>query len=309
MKNIIFLYGEDAYSIFQEMRGLKNQFIEKRGEHNFENFFGDDIADIKLLTSALETFPFIGDKRMVLLRDPWNTRKSTWRSHLADFLDHIPATTIFLIAETTKPDKREVLFKKLLKASDVHEFPKLRAEDLAKKAVEMAMKFGNKISMPIAIELCNRVGMDGFRLENEIQKLALAAADNEITSLLIQEIVAPADAESNIFALTDALGARKLPKAIVELQNLLEKGENEFYLLATISNHFRSLLLVSDWIQSNKLNAGNIAKELKLHPFVANKALSQIRNFSLSELRKIYQKLADLDFALKSFIFFIFLKS
>jgi DNA polymerase III delta subunit len=41
------------------------------------------------------------------------------------------------------------------------------------------------------------------------------------------------------------------------------------------------------------------AAELKMHPFAAEKAFAQSRNFSVEELREAIVRLADLDLALK----------
>jgi DNA polymerase-3 subunit delta len=43
-----------------------------------------------------------------------------------------------------------------------------------------------------------------------------------------------------------------------------------------------------------------LAKQSGLHPFVVKKSWSQIRNFSLDQLKKIYRRLLEIELALKT---------
>ena len=48
------------------------------------------------------------------------------------------------------------------------------------------------------------------------------------------------------------------------------------------------------------LNKNILIKEVKLHPFVAQKILMHMKNFNTQELKNIYQRLLDIDIKLKT---------
>src|SRR5438093_1376731 len=52
-------------------------------------------------------------------------------------------------------------------------------------------------------------------------------------------------------------------------------------------------------LDANGVRAREAAAELKMHPFAAEKAFGQARNFSVEELREAIVRLSDLDFAIK----------
>jgi hypothetical protein len=98
-----------------------------------------------------------------------------------------------------------------------------------------------------------------------------------------EDLIGPkARAEFNIFALTDAIGARKKRDAWVLYQKALASGmvpEEVFYKLV--------------WAVKTMLVANNTASpiEADMKPFPYNKAKGNLRNFKAGELEKISQSL------------------
>jgi DNA polymerase III delta subunit len=63
---------------------------------------------------------------------------------------------------------------------------------------------------------------------------------------------------------------------------------------------FRNLLKVGDYYFSGLSDKYAIAKKTKLHPFVVQKNLAQLSQFSLNSLKNIYQKLEEIDYKVKN---------
>jgi len=90
------------------------------------------------------------------------------------------------------------------------------------------------------------------------------------------------------FALIDAIGARDIKKALIYLNQTLAEGGEPHAVLGQIIYQFRNLLKVKD------VPAADLVK-IGLHPFVARKTSQQVRRFELEELKRIYQRLTELD--------------
>ena len=135
-------------------------------------------------------------------------------------------------------------------------------------------------------------------LINEIRKLIEYAGENgnitkqEIDLLCIKQI------NSIIFDLTDNLGKKNVKEAINVLHNLIYEKEPIQKILITLYNHFKKLYIVK---LSEKYKK-SLTESLNLKPnqiFLTNKYKTQSNYFKEEELKKILEKLSDLDYNYK----------
>ena len=66
-----------------------------------------------------------------------------------------------------------------------------------------------------------------------------------------------------------------------------------------VVRQFRLLLLAREVLDGGG-NKADVIRDLKIHPFVADKLLGQVRRFDLHTLEMIYHRLLDLDEAIKT---------
>jgi len=114
------------------------------------------------------------------------------------------------------------------------------------------------------------------------------------TELLIKPKI-----ETDIFKTIDSLAAKNKKQALELIHKHLEKGDNPLYLLSMINFQFRNIIAVKDLIEKNKPYSV-ILQQTKLHPFVVKKSYWQAQKFSFPELKKIYQKIFQVDLAIKT---------
>ncbi|MDD4901988.1 MAG: hypothetical protein PHE24_02520 [Patescibacteria group bacterium] len=105
--------------------------------------------------------------------------------------------------------------------------------------------------------------------------------------------------DDNIFALTDAIGARNKALAAKLLEEQFELGANEIYLLTMITRQIKIILQVRQALDLGQ-SSRQIISELKLNPYVIQKAIEQARHFSLNALKIIFDKLVEIDFKIKT---------
>ncbi len=105
--------------------------------------------------------------------------------------------------------------------------------------------------------------------------------------------------KNDIFKTIDALAIRNKQAALIFLHRHLAEGESEIYLLSMLVYQFRNLLLVKSEIERG-VQFQSLSKSIKLHPFVLRKSFEQSKGFTLSALKKIYERLLELDIATKT---------
>ncbi|HDL74880.1 MAG TPA: hypothetical protein ENH06_00620 [bacterium] len=113
------------------------------------------------------------------------------------------------------------------------------------------------------------------------------------------EVLVRPKIETDIFKTIDALAVKNKKQALKYLYKHLEKGDSPLYLLTMINFQFRNLVLIKSTQEQNKIGL-NLSKELGLHPFVVRKSLWQAQNFTFEELKKIYRKIFEVDYNIKT---------
>jgi len=288
---LYFLHGQNTYSLLQKAREIENQFCKKSGGGlNLEkiDFSGSKIAFQDFWEALFQRSMFVLNKLFFLENVLSNGQFS------ADFLKNIKKiaaiSDVVVILEKGKPDKKNALFKSLLKQAQCQEFPLLKENELKAWLKEEAAEYGADFEQG-ALNSLLLAGDDLWRLHNELKKLASYSKiiRQEHIRLLVKPKVEPA-----IFNTIDALAERDKPRAWRLLQRHLSKGDSPFYIFSMFIYQFRNLLAV-------KASEGQPAAltGLKLHPFVLQKTGQQARYFSLAELKKIYQRLFNLDWSVK----------
>ena len=135
-------------------------------------------------------------------------------------------------------------------------------------------------------------------MANEIKKLVSYKKKGKIEVADIKLLVRP-KIETDIFKTIDALAEKKKNLALNLIHNHLEKGDTPLYLLAMINFQFRNLLEVKDLIEKN-IPYYQIINQSNLHPFIVKKSFQQAKRFTLPQLKKIYQKIFQVDLNIKT---------
>nr|NIV36455.1 DNA polymerase III subunit delta [Anaerolineae bacterium] len=147
-------------------------------------------------------------------------------------------------------------------------------------------------------ELAGLAGDDLRLLDQELDKLLLYANGQPVTETDVRALVSLAR-EASVFDLVDYVGRREADKALRLLHRLLDEGEPPLRLLSMLTRQVRILIQVSE-LNSSRMTQEQIAKRLKLHPYVVKKGLAQAPNFAMSQLEKAYALLVDTDWQIKT---------
>jgi DNA polymerase-3 subunit delta len=156
-----------------------------------------------------------------------------------------------------------------------------------------------KISSTALEKLIAYTEGDSRILLNEIEKLAAFREKGEIldndVDLLTKSKISP-----TIFETIEAAGTGNKKRAFELLHKQLEKKEDPFYVFSMYVYQFRNLLKIADLYSRNIRNRFQIAKISKIHPYVVQKTIPQLRNFSVSRLKTILNMLRKTDEEVKT---------
>ncbi|HPN54648.1 MAG TPA: DNA polymerase III subunit delta [Candidatus Moranbacteria bacterium] len=298
----IFLYGVDTFRSSEKLSALKNKYLEKNSSGTDlsildyeENSRSQKLADVLLSQGLFST------KQLVIVKNSSLSGSIEEQKEILAFLKARPelekdTDTVVVFFESGSPKKNGSLFKFLIEHSKKQEFAHLNGAQLTNWALAYAKNIASKISFSrSALDLLlSETGNDLYVLSNEIMKLVNYKNTGTISEEDVKKLV-KGKVDSTIFETIEALfgGNKKLALDLFHQQ--LKKGEDIFYILSMYTYQMRTILKIGDFYWQGMTSAYDIAKASKLHPFVVQKTLNQVRNLNLEKAKKILERLAQID--------------
>ena len=299
---IFFLYGPDTYRARQKLNEIFEHYrnASKTPLHIAE--IDCKLADFSDFKNAIETVSLFGEKKLIVLHDAFSSAQfEKAPSVLAETLRKA-GEDVVLFVEQGQVGKTSPLFQLLRKEARSQEFSLLEGAKLKAWIRSEFESYGVRAALAAQEMLAQGGGNDLWRLSNEIRKLvAFQKSKGETSSVTESDIRAlvRADIGTDIFATIDAVARKNKKESLALLWRHLQKGDSPYYLLAMLTYQFRTVLEIKDMIE-RKVPYSAIIQKTKLHPFVFKKGYGAARNFTLQELKRIYQKLFRLDLSLKT---------
>jgi DNA polymerase-3 subunit delta len=296
---LFLIYGPDEYGRSEALATLKARVPAEVADLNITTLDGRR-AMLDDLVAACEAMPFLADRRLVIVYDLLKHQKAGKdRDELRTYLERVPDACDLIFVESDDFDKRSSLFTFLKKHAELRECVPREGADLLRWLHDRASNLGVTLDSDAARRLTLLAGNDGRLLVTELTKLAtFAGRGGRITVREVDLLVADTQ-EQNLFAFIDELSARRRNAALTALRRLLDDGQAPQYILFMMARQVRILLGVKD-LAAQRLRPNDIATQLGQKPFVIHKAIEQARGFSYADLRRLHQRLLELDHASKT---------
>ena len=238
---------------------------------------------------------FVGEGRLVIVDEHERWKAADVKEVTGYLASPAPETVLALVAEELKADAP--LAKAVAKVGQVLSY------DVTKRKLPdwVGEQFGRANAAADADAcraLVDVVGDDLDELTSEVDKLATWADGDRITVRDV-ELLAAGRAETSIFSLTDAWGARDVAAVLRAAEEIMERSHRPrsaelMKIAASLVAHVGRVRRCQT-LADRGVRPKDAASELKMHPYAAEKAFAQAANFSADELADATVRLAELD--------------
>lgn len=294
---IYLLHGDDVMASEEALRQLLAEAVPPAAlDLALTRLDGAGLSTAALIEHC-EALPFLSPKRVVVVEGLAGRLESKGRGQepgllkqLRDYLPRMAGTTVLILRERAALAANHPLVITVSKLGEVREFNPPRGRELSRWIAQQAQREGCEITPAAADLLAATAGTDAAVLRQEVAKLATyVGTQGRIDERLVAEL-ASAGRLSDIFGLVDAIGLRRRAQAMVELRRLLDAGQHPLYILTMVVRQFRLLLLVRA-LPAGERRPESAARALRLHPYVADKIVTQSQAFRREDLEQIYHRL------------------
>lgn len=268
-------------------------------DFNYHIFYAKE-SSIDEALDAARTLPLMASRRVVILKDV-DQYPASAHERLADYLSN-PSPSTCLILTAAKIDQRTKFYKAVDKGSRVILFGVIYENQVRQWIRYRAKSYGLEFTEE-GINLFFEVsGSELGIIDNELKKLAsYIEGKKKIDASDVEDAVGRSRVYS-VFNLIDAIGERKVEKALLILKKMLNNDEHPLGILFMIARQFRLMAKAIEF-QKNGLSAGEMSKRLGLPVnILTNNLMKQIKNFTLDEVLKKYRLFYYADSELKGSI-------
>lgn len=263
---------------------------------------------IEMVIEEADTLPFLEDHKLIIASNAsflsGQDKKRNEVEHNLTVLEEwlanpSPTATVVFIAPYEKLDGRKRITKKMREMTTVIEAMRLEGNDLLTWVQHEAKANGTNITSQTAQTLVSTAGDNLLALSTEIGKMATyLGGEGDITPDVIEELVSRTP-EMDVFRLTDAYIAGNIPSTVSIYHDLLRNGEEPIMLTSLIAGQIRLMIHVQS-LRRKGYQQHQIAKTLHVHPYRVKLMLENRRLPAEHRLLMILNKLAEIDYKLKS---------
>ena len=279
--------GEDAFFRARAVALIKAAANIEFPDLNDTAFEGVDV-EVNALSAALNSLPFMSEKRITLVREWYPSAKEA--AEVKAYLEDPNSANVFIVVNAKKSE----LSKLALTNVDCN---KEELPILTRWVIATAASKGVQIGQTEARYLCEICASDMQRISVETEKLCAYVARGTVLKEAIDELVTK-DTEAVVFDLTSAIVARKHEQALSLCEALLVRGENPNLLLISMYHQFRRMLFSA---LSNAPSA-ELAKVFRVKEFAVKKARESAARYTKRQLKAGVDLIAALEKKVKTFV-------
>ena len=282
----IYLFeGEEVYFREKGEALIKSRFLQEP-TLDFSSFEGSSLKGDKMLflLDAVNSFPFVSEKRVVKVTDFYPTEKE-YESYLKPLFENPPMASILLILNASKGKAGTASLEKKPNVTFID--CSRSDEETIKRWIYLTCKRAGVYADGITCgKLASYCVFDMSRISMETEKLlgyCVSKKVERLTDEIVDALVYP-DTEYKKYELSNALARKNYSSFMKILKDLLSHGYNETELLSTLASYFKGLYEVS----ISRGSDGEIATALGLKEYAARKNREQAAKFGKEELFGYY---------------------
>ena len=307
LQPVYLITGSDRPKVEVALHRLRRHFDDQSVDR-----YDASTTDGPTIVQACNAGTLFGDARLVIVDeidgrpDDEGRLRATWKAPdveavVAYIAAPAPGTVLCLVGNAVKKDSP--LAKACTKAGTVLTFDVNKGKATGWAAERFKAK-GVRAEPGACALLAHLVGEKNLHaLAEEVDKLiAWAGVDGVVDEAVVTDLVAPM-AETPVFAITDAWGARNRAAALEAMEATLDRAsrprrDETARVAASLGSHLARLKQMKRAAADGE-RPKDAAARLKQHPYYVEKLFRQAEAFSDRELDDATILLSELDYALK----------
>lgn len=308
--NLYMIYGRETLLIDEIYEYISKIIDPGLSDFNFSVIDGKETS-LEQIISAIETLPLMSERRVVVVKDfeLFKGKKKNFTDEdeelLLNYLLNLPKSTILAFINYGEVDKKRKLYKKINDIGISCEMKKM--DDMSLLSWCRELFESNKIISSNS-SITYFIEVSGYRdknseitlsdLKNEIEKISSylgtgGKLDNKVINELLRNKV-----ENDIFMLIDCISSKNSRRALKIFNDMIDSGESVLSIFAMLSRQFNTMIHIKT-LTDKKLPNNIIKDTLNIHPYVLNKNVKQLKNFTDNKMVEIMNYIVDSDFRIK----------
>lgn len=294
---VYYLFGEESASKADAVLKLKALF--KPDDFNLREFSGDPNSEHSAIVSEALTLPVFADKRLVIVRSPKIPAEA--RAAFAEYLRApSPTTTLVLLSEDRRPDKKDALANAAAEAGAICVFSPLTEEEAIERLLAEAKKAGKNLDPAAASALTEQAGTDWGILSGELEKAVLFAG--KATDIGLEAVSASMGFRkaTDPWAFERLVSARDLKACMAYLRDAFADAKPDEVVFRSLAQARAAYL--KQLKAKRMLKAGLAPRdvEMKLRIFYDRDFFSRAQRVTEERLRRDLRRLLEVETDLKS---------
>ena len=290
--------GPEEYVKAAALRAAEQALLPPGLEQLNEAVLDNPAADA--LIAAVETLPFLAEKRLIVVRElAALTGRGEGDDRLIAYLSRIPAASVVIFYVQGKADARKKLYQALKKHGQLVSFAPMDERALQSWIVRTLQGMGKAISPGDAAFLAFTVGSDASTLHREMEKLAALVGERPAVDRADIQAICTRSLECTVFETVDAVVAGQQARALTLLHDMLASGSDRLGILAMLLRQYRLIFFVKV-MQQEKLPPAEIKKRLGLPGFAAERTLRQAAAYTGYQARRAMEACLRAEYQVKS---------
>ena len=298
LPSVLLFEGEDAGLMQSALKALRKALLPEGMEELNETRL--EAPETDALIAAVETLPFMADKRLVLIRDyPALVGRAEPDERLIAYLPRVPETSVLLFLCAQKPDARKKLYTLIKKSGGIVDFSSMTGRELTAFVINAFRERGKECAERTAEHLIFLCGSDSTRLLSEIEKIAsLRSGQKDVHPQDVDALAVPS-VESKVFQMIDAVVSGQDARAFSLLRAQLLSGENRVGILSMLLRQFRLMQHIKI-MQYEKKRESEILAALGMSPYIGSQYIRQASSWSNRQVRTAVHLCLNTDYQIKS---------
>lgn len=300
--NLYYLYGDEPYFIDCITDYIENNALaEEEKCFNSVVLYGMDTTMQCVIDNA-RSYPMMAERRVVIVKESaslFKDEKDT--SVLESYLRNpSPYTILVFTNKKGKLDRRTKLAGQIEKSGVIFESAAVKDDQIISFINDYLTARGKRTDNKSCNLIAEAIGNDLCRICNELDKLLVAAGENDtISSDLIEKIIGVSK-DFNLWEFRKALSTKDELK-VNTIAAYFDRNTKEYpiYKVTAVLFPFFQNLLISYWAPDKSVNG--LMAFTKINYYEAQDCAVALRNYKAVKVMEIISKLRMTDAASKGF--------